>query len=143
MWLVILGLVLGLTIGFLAPFSIPIQFSKYLAIAILAGLDSCLGGVKAGFNKNFKFTVFISGFTFNIFIATILVYLGDLIGIDLYLAAIVVFGVRMFSNTTAIRLSFFKKQINLDKNYNKEKYLEGFSSYEKMKIINKIEHKIK
>jgi len=143
MWLVILGFALGLIMGYFAPFSIPIQFSQYLAVAILAGLDSCLGGVNAGFTGSFKFAVFLSGFTFNILIATILVYFGDLIGIDLYLAAIVVFGVRIFSNATVIRLSFFSKQINLDKNHNKEKYLEDFSTSEKMKIITKIQHKVK
>lgn len=109
MWLVILGLGIGLAIGFLTPLSVPVALSKYLAVALLAGLDSSLGGIRAGFQRNFKLSVFTSGFTFNILMAALMVYLGDLLGMDLYLAAIVVFGMRIFNNITAIRHLFIDK----------------------------------
>jgi small basic protein len=109
MWLVILGFGLGLAIGFFTPVSVPIEFSKYLAVALLAGLDSSLGGMRAGFEKHFRLSIFTSGFTFNILIAALLVYLGDLLGIDLYVAAIVVFGMRIFNNITAIRRNLIDK----------------------------------
>lgn len=109
MWLVVLGLVLGLVIGFMTPVNVPMALSKYLAVALLAGLDSSLGGLRAGFEKHFRLSIFTSGFTFNILIAAFLVYLGDLLGIDLYLAAIVVFGMRIFNNITAIRRMLIDK----------------------------------
>lgn len=109
MWIVILGLGLGLAIGFLTPVSVPIALSKYLAVALLAGLDSSLGGIRAGMESHFRLSIFTSGFTFNILVAAILVYLGDLLGIDLYIAAIVVFGMRIFNNITAIRRNLIDK----------------------------------
>jgi small basic protein len=109
MWIVILGLGLGLAIGFFTPVSIPVALSKYLAVALLAGLDSSLGGIRAGLERHFRLSIFTSGFTFNILIAAVLVYLGDLLGIDLYLAAIVVFGMRIFNNITAIRRNLIDK----------------------------------
>lgn len=109
MWLVILGLGAGMAIGFFTPVTVPVALSKYLAIALLAGLDSSLGGLRAGFEKHFRLSIFTSGFTFNILIAASLVYLGDLLGIDLYLAAIVVFGMRIFNNITAIRRMMIDK----------------------------------
>ncbi|RYX95491.1 DUF1290 domain-containing protein [bacterium] len=109
MWVVILGLGLGIAIGFITPFSVPIALSKYLAISLLAGMDSSLGGLRAGLEGKFRLSIFTSGFTFNILMAAILVYLGDLLGIDLYIAAIVVFGMRIFNNITAIRRMFIDK----------------------------------
>lgn len=109
MWIVILGLGLGLAIGFFTPVSVPVALSKYLAIALLAGMDSSLGGLRAGIEKKFRLSIFTSGFTFNILMAAILVYMGDMLGIDLYIAAIVVFGMRIFNNITAIRRIFIDR----------------------------------
>ncbi|MFN8670869.1 MAG: small basic family protein [Candidatus Sericytochromatia bacterium] len=109
MWIVVISLILGMIIGFLSPFSIPVELSKYFAVSILAGLDTSIGGLRAGIEKHFRLSIFISGFTFNIFLAAILVYLGDLLGIDLYLAAILVFGMRLFNNITFIRRDFLDK----------------------------------
>lgn len=39
----VLGLILGLAIGWFSPFSVPVEYSKYLSVAILAALDSVLG----------------------------------------------------------------------------------------------------
>ena len=68
MWIVILGLGLGLAIGFFTPVSVPVALSKYLAIALLAGMDSSLGGLRSGFERHFRLSIFTSGFTFNILI---------------------------------------------------------------------------
>lgn len=97
------GLVAGILLGLLLPVSIPAAWTKYTSVAVLAALDTGVGGIKAGLEQHFSLVVFTSGFTFNILIATLLVYLGDSLGVDLYLAAILVFGVRLFNNTTTIR----------------------------------------
>lgn len=40
----ILGLIVGLLLGILMPFHIPQEYSNYAAVAILAAMDSILGG---------------------------------------------------------------------------------------------------
>ncbi|MEK7431798.1 MAG: small basic family protein [Cyanobacteriota bacterium] len=96
--------------------SISVELSKYFAVSILAGLDTSIGGLRAGLEKHFRISIFTSGFTFNIFLAVLLVYLGDLLGIDLYLAAMLVFGMRLFNNITAIRRSLLDKFWIIPKN---------------------------
>ena len=47
--------------------------------------------------------MFLSGLLLNSLAAGALTYLGDRLGVDLYLAAIVAFGVRIFDNIAVIR----------------------------------------
>jgi len=109
MWLPLFGLLLGLVIGFLSPFNIPVDYAKYLSVAILVALDSVIGGVRAYQEENFDSTIFLSGFVVNILMATLLAYIGDRIGVDLYLAAIVAFGTRIFQNISIIRRHIINK----------------------------------
>ena len=46
---------------------------------------------------------FVIGFFSNMVLAVILVYVGDLIGINLYYVALIGFGLRVFINVGAIR----------------------------------------
>ena len=39
MWLPIIGLIVGLFLGFLTDIKIPVEYSNYLSIAVLAALD--------------------------------------------------------------------------------------------------------
>lgn len=109
MWLPFLGLILGLAIGWFSPFTVPVEYSKYLSVAILAALDSVFGGLRAAQEEHFDATVFLTGFFTNILLAGLLAYIGDRIGVDLYLAAIVAFGVRLFNNLAIIRRNLLKK----------------------------------
>lgn len=109
MWLPVLGLILGLAIGYVSPFSVPITYAKYLSVAILAALDSVLGGIRAAQEDHFDSTVFLTGFFSNMLLAGFLAYVGDRIGVDLYLAAIVAFGVRLFQNLAIIRRHLLRK----------------------------------
>ena len=47
MWLPLVGLVLGVTLGLLTDIQIPEVYGNYLSIAVLAALDSLFGGVRA------------------------------------------------------------------------------------------------
>jgi small basic protein len=47
--------------------------------------------------------VFLTGFFFSLAAAAGLTFLGLQLGVDLYLAAVFVFGVRLFKNLAAIR----------------------------------------
>jgi len=109
MWLPVIGLIFGLLIGWFSPFSVPVEYAKYLSIGILAALDSVMGGVRAVQEEHFDSRIFISGFFSNILLAGVLAYIGDLIGVDLYLAAVVAFGVRLFNNMAIIRRHLLKR----------------------------------
>ena len=58
---IVVGCILGVVIGILTP-TIPYTVSQYLAIAIVAALDSVFGGIASTIKKNFDMKVFISGF---------------------------------------------------------------------------------
>lgn len=99
----VLGLIAGVLIGVLAPMSIPTEYSVYVAVAILAALDSVFGGIAATLQNKFDIKTFISGFFGNAILAAILAYIGDKLGIQTHLAAIFAFGNRMFLNFALIR----------------------------------------
>lgn len=103
MWVPILGLVIGLLIGLVLNIPIPGIYAKYLSIAVLAGLDSAFGGVKSIFDEKFDAGILLTGFFTNTLLAALLAYLGDQLGVDLYLAAVFAFGVRLFQNLAIIR----------------------------------------
>lgn len=103
MWLPILALLIGLSIGFFTDFQLADEYSSYLSIAVLAALDTLVGGIRAHLEKTFDDKVFITGFFTNIFLAASLAFLGVHLGVDLYLAAIFAFGVRLFHNIAIIR----------------------------------------
>lgn len=109
MWLPLLGLALGLVIGWFSPFAVPVEYSKYLSVAILAALDSVFGGIRAAQEEHFDSTIFLTGFFTNILLAGLLAYIGDRMGVDLYLAAVLAFGVRLFNNLAIIRRHILKK----------------------------------
>jgi len=102
MW-VVLAIIIGIVIGILIPFNIPLVYAKYVSVSLLAGLDSVLGAVRAGMEGKFNFTIFSTGFVTNALLAALLTLVGDRLGVDLYLAAIVTFGVRIFQNIAIIR----------------------------------------
>lgn len=103
MWLPVLGLLLGITVGLVFGLSVPAAYARYVAIAILAGLDSVMGAIRSETEGRFNDRVFLSGFFFNALLAGFLTYLADRLGVELYLAAIVAFGVRLFNNLAIIR----------------------------------------
>lgn len=103
-----LGCVLGIIIGFIIP-TIPYTASQYLAIGIVASLDSVFGGIASTIKKNFDIKVFISGFFVNAILAMLLTYLGEKLNVDIYLAAIIVFVGRMFNNLGIIRRYYLSK----------------------------------
>lgn len=110
MWvLIVFCLLFGIFIGLQMPVFIPFMYAKYMSIAILAALDSVFGGIRAYMEDVFDNVVFVSGFFINIVLAAGLAYLGDRLGVELYLAAVVAFGVRIFQNLAIIRRYLLKK----------------------------------
>lgn len=110
MWLVVLFcLLIGLFIGFQMPVLFPVLYAKYMSIAVLAALDSVFGGIRGYMEDGFDSTIFVTGFVGNALLAAGMAYLGDRLGVDLYLAAVLVFGVRLFQNMAIIRRYLMKK----------------------------------
>ncbi|HVB96500.1 MAG TPA: small basic family protein [Chloroflexota bacterium] len=103
MWLPALGLFAGVLIGLFFSVSIPAEYARYTAIAILAGLDSILGAARAELEGDYDTSLFLSGLLSNMLLAGFLTYVGDRLGVQLNLAAVVGFGVRVFGNLAQIR----------------------------------------
>ena len=105
----ILGLFIGLTLGFLAPVLVPFALAKYFSVAILAALDAVFGGLRSAVYDKFDNEVFVTGFFSNALMAAFLVFLGDKLGIDLYYVALLAFGFRIFKNLALLRRWILKK----------------------------------
>ena len=105
---ILIGCVLGAIIGVNGPV-ISYTYSGYLAIAIVAALDSVFGGITSVLKGNFDLKVFISGFFGNAVLSILLTWLGVKLNVDIYLAAIVVFVGRMFTNFAIIRRYYIDK----------------------------------
>lgn len=105
---IILCSILGVLFGMNLP-TISYSYSGYLAIAIVAALDSVFGGITSVLKKNFDIKVFVSGFFGNAILAMLLTYLGEKLNVDIYLAAVIVFVGRMFTNLSIIRRYYIEK----------------------------------
>ena len=52
MWLPLLGLLIGVILGLLTDIKIPEEYANYLSIAVLAALDTLVGGIRAHLAKS-------------------------------------------------------------------------------------------
>jgi small basic protein len=104
------GLVVGVAAGWILTvsfnFSVGIEFTRYIAVAILAALDSVLGAVRAELDGVYDNRIVISGFITNALVAVMLTVIGDRLSLDLYLVALINFGFRIFNNVALIRRHF-------------------------------------
>lgn len=104
-----IGILVGVILGIIIDVNIPEKLSPYMSVAILACLDSVFGAMRANLSKNFQANIFISGFFGNAILAAALAYLGDKLGIPIYIAAVIVFGGRIFDNFAIIRRLVIEK----------------------------------
>ena len=118
--LFVIAVVLGMLLGIVVPYNLTTDTLPYVAVAIIAALDSVFGGIVANFSRRFSIYVFMTGLISNAILAVILTYVGNILGINLSFAVIVVFGVRLFNNLANIRRAtidrYFLKKINLRTN---------------------------
>lgn len=116
---ILIGCVVGALLGMNAPI-IPYTLSKYLAISIVAALDSVFGGISSVVKENFDLKIFVTGFFGNAILSILLTYLGEKLNVDIYLAAIVVFVGRMFVNLAIVRRYYVDKWTSKVKGLKKE-----------------------
>ena len=122
---IIVCYVLGIVLGMNLP-TISYSYSGYLAIAIVAALDSVFGGINSLLNKKFDIRIFVSGFFGNAILAMLLTYLGEKLNVDIYLAAVIVFVGRIFTNMSIIRRYYIDKwSKKYDTRYNKKSENKG------------------
>ena len=89
------------------------SFARYTAIALLAGMDTVIGGLRSFLTDKFDDTIFLSGFIINSLLAVGLVMLGERLGLEtglgdgrisvMMIGAVVVFSGRIFNNLAALR----------------------------------------
>jgi len=101
---IVLGVVLALNFNvYISP-----AITPYVAIIILASVDSLLGAYAASLSKKYNFVIFITGLLGNSLISALLIFMGKKVGLDLYLAAVLVFVIRIFQNFAITRRFFLK-----------------------------------
>lgn len=105
----LLGIAIGLFIGFYIPITFPTSYTLYMSVSILAAVDSVFGAIRANLENKFNSTIFVTGFLGNAIIAGLLAYVGDRMGVPLYYAAIFAFGSRLFENFAIIRRRLIEK----------------------------------
>ena len=103
MLLPLAGLLVGVLLGLVLDVQVGFDLSRYSAVAILAALDSVLGAVRAELDGVYDNRIFITGFLTNAIVAVILTFIGDRLTLDLYLVALITFGLRIFNNVALIR----------------------------------------
>ena len=121
----IIGLLIGIILGFVLDVNISDKLSPYMSVAILACLDSVFGAIRGNLSKNFQADIFISGFFGNALLAAGLAYLGDKLGIPIYMAAVIVFGGRIFDNFAIIRRLLLEEFKIWRKNKKKKNLIEN------------------
>jgi len=105
----VLALVVGVVLGLIFSPQVLDLFQPYLPIAVIAALDAVFGGLRARLDGIFDATVFVVSFVFNVVVATLIVALGDQLGVGTQLstAVVVVLDIRIFGNAAAIRRHVF------------------------------------
>jgi small basic protein len=105
----VIALIIGIVVALVLGVPVSGSFGNYLSVAALAGMDTIIGGIRAAMEGIFDNRIFVSGFLINAVTAALLAYCGDQIGIDLFLAAVVVLGGRIFVNLSIIRRHFITR----------------------------------
>jgi|ERR1051325_4852193 small basic protein len=106
----VLALAVGVALGIFLEPTVPVAMQPYLPIAVVAALDAVFGGIRARLDGIFDDKQFVVSFVSNVFVAALIVYLGDQLGVggQLSTGVVVVLGVRIFGNVAAIRRHLFR-----------------------------------
>jgi len=120
MWLPIVALIIGFCLVYLPHLPNVPDYSEYIGLAVVAGLDSLAGAIRSIIEGKFNDRVFISGFFSNTVVAALLLYLGNRLGIrNVAIAIMVALVIRIFNNLGFIRryviARLFEKRISAEK----------------------------
>jgi small basic protein len=106
----VIGLIIGIVAGLFIQPTVPVALQPYLPIMVVAAIDALMGAARSYFERSFSDRAFIVSLFSNIIIAAVLVLVGNQLGVgsQLSTAVLVVLGIRIFSNATAIRRFLFR-----------------------------------
>ncbi|HAE43343.1 MAG TPA: hypothetical protein DCG34_10590 [Clostridiales bacterium] len=106
----IIGLAMGLLLGLTLSFSYSATFTIYVTLIILILLQSLLRIIK---NESMSFNIYKEAILIisEILFACLLAFIGEKLGISLYLAIVLSFGLKIFNDFNLI----VKKLIKYDK----------------------------
>lgn len=106
----VLGLVVGIVLGVVLQPTVPLWMQPYLPIAVVAALDAVFGAARALLDDVFDDRVFVISFLSNVVVASLLVFLGDSLGVGAQISTgvVVVLAMRIFANVAAIRRRLLK-----------------------------------
>jgi small basic protein len=104
------AVLVGPVLGLLVQPTVPLFLAPYLPVAIIAALDAIFGGTRARLDGTFSERVFLVSFLTNVMLAVFLVYLGDQLSVGdaLSTAVLIVLGMRIFANLSAMRRHLFR-----------------------------------
>ena len=95
---IMLGLLTGIILGMIIPFNLLLLNEKALLLLILVGIDVIFSGVNAKLLKQFEYLLFTNEFILNSILSVGLVYLGNIMGLDLFSAVSLVLIFKVFYN---------------------------------------------
>lgn len=98
----VVALIVGVILGILLQVETS-GWAVYMGVAVVAGLDSVCGGSRSALEGKFRTDVFVTGFVSNIVVSIALLWLGDKIGVSLFLVIAIVMGTRIFNNLSLMR----------------------------------------
>lgn len=102
-------ILIGLSVGIVLGYALQIPANeKICAVLLLAAINSICGGFAAKLNLNFSDAILIGGFVTNAAFGLILVWLGNLFGLELYYIALFSFGLRIFRNLSVLKKFLLK-----------------------------------
>jgi len=104
MFFSILGLIVGLLIGINLTITYSTVFTLYITISILIlinGIFRVLNKREVSIQKEVGLLIF------EIILSSVIAFLGETLGVSLYLAVVLAFGIKIFDNSR----EFFKKII--------------------------------
>lgn len=105
-----IGLLLGIILGLVLHPTIPLWMQPYLPIAVVAALDAVFGAFRSILDGIFNDRIFVISFLSNVVVASLIVLLGDQLGVGAQMSTgvVVVLSMRIFANVAAIRRHLLK-----------------------------------
>ena len=97
-----LGILTGIILGFLSPLNISLINEKLLLIIVLVSFDVLLAGTNAKLLKQFDYLLFTNEFILNSILSVVLVYLGNIMGLDLFSVVALVLTLKIFYNLSKL-----------------------------------------
>ena len=114
------GITFWVVLWLMLDYSIPDEYIRYSAVILLWLLDAIFWALRAELNdKTFNSIIFFSWLLFNAILAIWITFLWEVLWLNLYLAATVVFTFRIFQNLWITRRVLLEKYLENKKSKNK------------------------